>query len=80
LEVLTVVDIPAKLIDFAERTEGAAIIDGETPQGLPVLVIVVTGANVGVFKKLAKDILPGLTREREPDWEYEDDGPEWGSE
>ena len=46
-------EIDRGLIEFAKRTEGAAIVDGTDDQGNPVLMIVVTGANVGLVKKYA---------------------------
>jgi hypothetical protein len=58
--VKRVLGIDQWIIEQAERSEEAAIIDGKTEEGLPVLVLVVTGANVGLFKQEARRILPGL--------------------
>lgn len=58
--------IDSRLVDYAERTESAAIVDGKTDSGLPVMVIVITGANIGQFKKLAGDVLPIFKKPNPP--------------
>ncbi len=45
-------DILLRLLRYAEKTEGAAHADLEW-HGSPAFVVVVTGANVGLFKRYA---------------------------
>lgn len=47
-------------MERAERTEEAVIVNGKTDSGLPVMVIVATGANVGLLRQYAANVLPGL--------------------
>ncbi len=52
--------IDSRLIAEAEKQESAMIVKGVTPTGLPVMVIVVVGANVGLLSEKIADILPGV--------------------
>jgi hypothetical protein len=47
---------------MAKKGEEAIIVDGLDADGMPILVVVVTGAHVGIFKEQATDLLPGIKR------------------
>lgn len=54
--------VDKKLIERAERGEEAVIAEGMTEGGMPILVLVIVGANVGIFKQHCGGVLPELHR------------------
>lgn len=57
--------IDRRLVEMAEQGEEAIIAEGETPSGLPLLVVVVVGANVGLFKQYDGEVLPVFKKEKQ---------------